>query len=82
MRVLLVFPAILIIAACSSSDPERVDSTNPTITYKYFGETYGSQFDEISGRAASYCNEQFGRAARLKNVDPGNDENFAVFECV
>lgn len=83
MRVLAVFPAVLILAACSSAQPERVDSSNPTVTYKYFGDTYGSQFDEVSSRAADYCNERFGKAVRLRSVDEGSgDENFAVFECV
>jgi len=83
MRVLAVLSAVLILAACSSAQPERVDSSNPTVTYKYFGDTYGSQFDEVSARAADYCNEQFGKAVRLKGVDESSgDENFAVFECV
>ena len=83
MRVLPVLSAVMLLAACSSPEPERVDSSNPTVTYKYFGDAYGSQFDEVSARAADYCNEQFGKAVRLKNVDEGSgDEHFAVFECV
>jgi hypothetical protein len=83
MRVLAVLSAVLILTACSSSQPEQVDSSNPTVTYKYFGDSYGSQFDEVSARAADYCNEQFGKAVRLKDVDQGSgDENFATFECV
>jgi hypothetical protein len=83
MRILAVLPVVFILGACSSPQPERVDSSNPTVTYKYFGDAYGSQFDEVSARAADYCNEQFGKAVRLKDVDEGSgDENFAVFECV
>ncbi len=83
MRVLAVLSGVLILAACSSAQPERVDTSNPTVTYKYFGDAYGSQFDEVSARAADYCNEQFGKAVRLKDVDESaSDENFATFECV
>ncbi len=83
MRVLAVLSGVLILAACSSAQPERVDTSNPTVTYKYFGDASGSQFDEVSARAADYCNEQFGKAVRLKDVDESaSDENFATFECV
>jgi hypothetical protein len=83
MRIPAVLSAVLILAACSSPQPERVDSSNPTVTFKYFGDAYGSQFDEVSARAADYCNEQFGKAVRLKGLDEGSgDENFATFECV
>jgi hypothetical protein len=83
MRVVAILSAVLILAACSTSQPERVDSSNPTVTYKYFGDAYGSQFDEVSARAADYCNEQFGKSVKLKDVDEGGgDENFATFECV
>jgi hypothetical protein len=83
MRALAVLSTVLVLAACSSSQPERVDSSNPTVTYKYYGDAYGGQFDEVAARAADYCNEQFGKAVRLKDVDEGNgDANFAVFECV
>jgi putative hemolysin len=83
MRIAAALTTVLILAACSSPEPERVDSSSPTVTYKYYGDTYGSQFDEVSARAADYCNEQFGKSARLKDVDEGSgDENFAIFECV
>jgi hypothetical protein len=81
MRRIFLAAAALSLAACNSS-PSQVDSDNPTVTYKYFGDPKGSQYEEVSERADSYCDMEFSRAARLRNVDQDGDANFATFECV
>jgi hypothetical protein len=81
MRAVMLVAAALSLAGCMGS-PSQVDSTTPTVTYKYFGDTYGSQFDEVAARADGYCSQEFNKTARLRNVDEGGDEHFATFECV
>jgi len=81
MRNVVLIAAALSLAGCMGA-PSRVDSTNPTVTYKYFGDTYGSQFEEVSARANDYCSQEFNKDARLRNVDEAGDQNFATFECV
>lgn len=82
MRAVPLFAALLSMAACTAPQPSRVDETNPTVTYKYYGDLYGSQFDEVSARADDYCAQQFGKQSHLQNADDNGDENFAVFECI
>ena len=81
MRDVIILLAVFSLVGCIAGTPSRVDSTNATVTYRYFGETYGSQFDLVSDRAADYCGNEFGKSARLINVEETNDENLATFEC-
>jgi hypothetical protein len=82
MRDVIILIAALSLVGCVAAIPSRVDSTNATVTYKYSGEKYGSQFDLVSAKASDYCGNEFGKSARLRDVDKGNEENFATFECV
>jgi hypothetical protein len=82
MRDVIILIAALSLVGCVAATPSRVDSTNATVTYKYSGDTYGSQFDLVSAKASDYCGNEFGKSARLRDVDEGNDENLATFECV
>jgi len=81
MRGVILVAAALSLAGCMGT-PSRVDSSNPTVTYKYFGDTYGSQFEQVSQRADEYCGQEFDKDAKLRNVDEGGDEHFATFECI
>ena len=85
MRNVIMLAAAVSLAGCVVSEPSRVDSTTPTVTYKYYGETYGSQFDQVSARASDYCGNEFGKSARIRDLDQnsqGTDENFVTFECI
>lgn len=81
MRIIILAAAALSLAACAGA-PSRVDTESPTVTYKYYGDTYGSQYDEVSARARDYCDEEFNKNARLRNVDEGGQEHYATFECI
>ena len=84
-HVIITLAAAVSLAGCVVSGPSRVDSTTPTVTYKYHGETYGSQFDEVSATASDYCGNEFGKSARVRDLDQntqGTGENFVTFECI
>jgi len=74
--------AALLVAACESTPkPQRVGATEPTVTYRYYGEPYGPQLDLVTDKAVDHCQQRFGTPARLRNVDQRNDSYCAVFEC-
>ena len=79
MRGILILAAVLSTAACSTSG---VDDTNPTVSYRYFGDLYGLRYEEVSEEASAYCVEEFGGRAQLREADGNGDENHAVFECI
>jgi hypothetical protein len=81
MRVVILVTVALSLAACTGA-PAKVDSSSPTVTYKYYGDTYGSQYDEVAARARDYCDQEFNKDARLRNVDEGGEEHYATFECI
>ena len=81
LRVVILFTAGLSLAACMAS-PSRVGESSPTVTYKYYGDTYGSQYDEVAERARDYCDAEFDKSARFRNVDEGGEERYATFECI
>ena len=82
MRIVVVLVAVgLSLAACGGA-PSRVEEENPSVTYKYYGDTYGSQYDEVADRARGYCDEEFNRDARLRDVDESGQEHQATFECI
>lgn len=76
MRPLLI-PVLgsLLLAACLSG-PRTVESTNPTVTYRYADDEYEDVLDE----AQRYCAD-FGLNAELVDRDSDGDDNVAVFEC-
>jgi hypothetical protein len=73
--------AALMTASCAltNTSPKQVDSTNPTVTYKYSND---DQLIEANQRAITYCN-QFESFPRTKNFSQdANGNNVVVFECV
>jgi len=83
MRVsLAVILAALLVAACGSTPkPQRVGASDPTATYRYYGDPYGPQLDLVTDKAFDYCQQRFGTPARLRNIEQRNDSYYAVFEC-
>ncbi len=68
--------------ACGSTPKrQRLGATDPTVTYRYYGDPYGPQLDLVTNRALNYCKQRFGTPARPCSIDPGNDSCYAVFEC-
>ena len=73
--------AMLMASSCAliGSSPKQVDSTNPTVTYKYSND---DQLIEANKRAITYCNqfESFPRTLSFGNDAQGS--SIVVFECV
>jgi hypothetical protein len=73
--------AVLMTASCSltGSSPKQVNSTNPSVTYKYSND---DQLIEANQRAITYCNqfESFPRTQSFSN--DANGDSIVVFECV
>ncbi|HET8727852.1 MAG TPA: hypothetical protein VFO41_10105 [Alphaproteobacteria bacterium] len=74
--LLLSILSILLLAACVTG-PSRVESSNPTITYRFADD----EEDEVEEQAEEYCDD-FDRDAVLQDVDSDGDINVAVYECV
>ena len=81
MRRMVLVAAALSLAGCMGA-PSRVDSDSPTVTYKYYGDADGSQFEEVAERADEYCDAEYDKSARLRDVDEEGDTNYATFECI
>ena len=73
--------AALMSTSCSvtGSSPKQVDSTNPSVTYKYSND---DQLIKANQRAITYCNpfESFPRAQSFSLDADGS--SVVVFECV
>jgi hypothetical protein len=59
-----------------ASEPRVVNATPPGISYRFAGDNVA----EANLRADRYC-AQYGKRARLANVQRGATENIAVYEC-
>ena len=73
--------AMLMTASCAltGSSPKQVDSTNPSVTYKYVND---DQLIEANQQAITYC-DQIDSIPRTQSFskDP-NGSSIVVFECV
>jgi len=79
---LVVILAALLVTTCGSTPkPHRVRATDPTVTYRYYGDPYGPQLNLVTDKAFNYCQQRFGTPTRLRNIDRKNDSYYAVFEC-
>ena len=76
MRALFLSTLAVLLAACAAGG-SRVESTNPTITYRY---AQGEE-DAVEDQADEYC-EDFDRNAILADVDTEGSVNVATYECV
>ena len=71
----------LLAAACSPqhSAPQQVQSSNPSVTYKYRGD---QELLQANQNAMTFCS-QYRSAARSANIVDASDGNkTVVFECV
>lgn len=72
--------ASLLAASCAPqyTSPQQVQSTNPTVTYKYHND---QELLQVNQSAARFCNQYRGipRATRFSNDPDGS--NVVVFDC-
>jgi hypothetical protein len=73
--------AMLMTASCAltGSSPKQVDSTNPSVTYKYSND---DQLIEANQRAITYCNQFESVPRTLSFSKDAQDNSIVVFECV
>ena len=77
MRTLIVVASIALLAACAQG-PKQVQTTAPTVTYSYSGD---SELAEARNKAAEYC-QKYGKAARLQTTSTSGGTNTATFDCI
>jgi uncharacterized lipoprotein YajG len=75
MRPTLLLLALATLAACTS-EPKVVNSTPPGVSYRFSGDNVA----EANARADRYC-AQYGKRARLQNVNRGSSDSVASYEC-
>lgn len=76
-----VLAAGLIVASCVAQQPapEQVESSRPTVTYKYHND---EELIQVNQRAATFCN-QYNFAPRPESFSNDPDgRKIVVFECV
>jgi hypothetical protein len=73
----LILPLLAVVAlgACAS-EPRVVNATPPGVSYRFAGDNVA----EANLKADRYC-AQYGKRARLSNVQRGASDNIAVYEC-
>ena len=71
----------LLVASCvqPSSSPEQVQSSNPSVTYKYNNDQELLQVDQS---AATYCSQYHGLPQAANFTPDPNGGNDVVFQCV
>jgi hypothetical protein len=77
MRVLMLAVAAVALGACTGNQLHRTAATAPTVSYAFDSE---KEFREAARRADDYCDENYGRDARLAQPVYGAGE--ATFVCV
>jgi hypothetical protein len=78
MKHLSVVIVVSFLAACAPTGPERTSEQNPTVSYTY---SSGDE-EETKQNAAKYCDENYGRSARVIDDVESNDKRVMTFECV
>jgi hypothetical protein len=81
MRKIALLVALAALAGCGTSGPEHVQSTGPTVTYRFYGEPRGDELEQATDHAQEYCSDRYGQAARLQDVTRDGEANIATFEC-
>ena len=69
--------AILLLAGCAASEPQKVSESRPTVDYSFQGD----QLDEAVEKAEDYCAD-YDLDAKLIDVDDRTTDKVAHFECV
>ena len=77
MRTIAIAASLAFLAACAQG-PKQVQSTVPTVTYSYDGDT---ELTEARSKAVDYCRE-YGRVARLLSTAASGSASTATFDCV
>jgi hypothetical protein len=79
-KIKMIFAALTVLAlgACVQPGPSVVQSTAPTVTYKFDGTQ--QQFLETSRQADSYCAGYSGNAGLEETYRNGSD-HYAVYSC-
>ena len=65
----------LCLAGCAS-DPERINSTNMSVSYQYEGD----DLKVVTKKAGDYCAEK-GGVATLRTVSESQGKSVAIFDC-
>jgi hypothetical protein len=77
MRTLAIMASLAVLAACAQG-PKQVQSTAPTVTYSYNGET---ELTDARSKAVEYC-RGYGKSARLLSTAASGGTSTATFDCV
>jgi len=67
------------LAACGSSSsegPQRVGTTQPSVTYAYDGD----KLDDATSKANDYCGK-YSREAKLRELTDREGVHYATFDC-
>lgn len=80
MRHLMFFAVAVVLVACGSVGPKRVDAQRPTISYEVGNDR---QFQEAGRKADDWCARNYGLRARLVDRHPASGaSDIIVFDCV
>lgn len=71
--------AVLALALVACQGPRRVETSDPWVSYRFSG---ADELDDAREEAADYCEETFGRDARLRDVVEREGPDLAIFDCV
>jgi ABC-type Fe3+-hydroxamate transport system substrate-binding protein len=71
----------LLVASCAqpSSSPEQVQSSNPSVTYKYHND---QELLQVNQSAATFCSQYQGIPQATNFTPDPNGGNDVVFQCV
>ena len=75
MRAVIPVAALLALAACATG-PQAVETSAPTVTYRF----ERGQLDQTTARADEYC-AQYGQRASVVDTVRDGDSYQATFEC-
>ncbi len=67
----------LLVTSCMATSPQQVDSSRPTVTYKYHND---DELAKVNQRASDYCG-RYQRSPRVVSNNDASDGRDIVFEC-
>jgi hypothetical protein len=76
VRILILLLAMAGGLAACAHEPRVVGAAPPGVSYRFQGDNIA----EPNQRASQYC-QQWGRLARLQNVEHSGSDKVAVYEC-